>query len=141
VVARELFRVARPWGRVGMVAWTPDSFAVETFEVVRRRLRPPPDLPRAEEWGDEEVVRERFGRLAASIAFEHRSLPFEAESPGAFVDMSSRTPAWAAAEQELPGAEVAAMRAELLELVRAHGGDGRVRVDADYLVAVARRRG
>src|SRR3954463_464761 len=68
-VAEELFRVVRPGGTVGMTAWTPDSAAVELFSMGRRSQPAPPELPKLEEWGDEDTVRERFDGLAGRIVF------------------------------------------------------------------------
>lgn len=64
VAARELFRVVRPGGTVGMTAFTPGSFADEQFEIGRRYGPSQPSQPRAVEWGIEETVRSRFKGLA-----------------------------------------------------------------------------
>src|SRR5215210_2033400 len=76
LVARELFRVTRPGGTVGMTAWTPESFASALFDIGRRYAPPPPDMPLAKEWGIEEVVRDRFEGLAATIDFRRGMLPW-----------------------------------------------------------------
>jgi SAM-dependent methyltransferase len=64
VAARELFRVVRHGGTVGMTAFTPGSFADEQFEIGRRYGPSQPSQPRAVEWGIEETVRSRFKGLA-----------------------------------------------------------------------------
>ena len=62
------FRVVRPGNTVGLVAWVPDGVAAELFAIGRRHA--PPTSTRVtphEQWGDEDVVRERLGGLANSI--------------------------------------------------------------------------
>jgi SAM-dependent methyltransferase len=43
--ARELLRVCRPGGRIGMVNWTPDSYVGALFAAIGRHLPPPPGYP------------------------------------------------------------------------------------------------
>jgi SAM-dependent methyltransferase len=59
--ARELLRVVRPGGRIGMVNWTPDSYVGELFRAIGRHLPPPPGVRPPTEWGSEERLRELFG--------------------------------------------------------------------------------
>jgi SAM-dependent methyltransferase len=142
VAARELFRVTRPGGTVGMTAWRRSGYMGQMFEITRS-YAPPSEFPMPHEWGDEDTVRERFGDLAGSIEFDVRALPIEAESPEAFMAKQEDTvPPQVAARQNMPPDRYAAMREELVELMRsASGGDGPVRLDAEYLLIVARKRG
>jgi SAM-dependent methyltransferase len=143
VMARELFRVVRPGGTVGLTMWTPGSFTAELFAVRRRYLPPPAELPLAELWGDEETARARLDGLAARVETERRSLTWEAESPEAFVDWLERdAPMQVAARDSLSDEQLEASHADHVELVRRHsGGDGPVSVEGEYLQIVARRRG
>jgi SAM-dependent methyltransferase len=59
--ARELLRVCRPGGRIGMVNWTPDSYVGALFRTIGRHLPSPPGLRPPVEWGSEERLRELFG--------------------------------------------------------------------------------
>jgi hypothetical protein len=142
-VASELFRVVRPGGTVGMTAWTPRSFASALFDVGRKYVPPPPDMPLAKEWGDEEVVRSRFGGLAASVDFRRELLPWTVDSIEILGQRFENVPVQAAARQNLPDQQYEAMQAEQLELARQwnSAGDGSVRIDAEYLISVARKRG
>jgi hypothetical protein len=104
----------------------------------------PPDTPQPspQERGVEEVVRERLGRLAARLDLHRKALSWDADSPEALAtEVGESAPTWVAAWQALPPERYEAMSGELLELVRRPGGDGPVRIDDDYLVIVARRRG
>jgi len=143
VAAEQLFRVVRPGNTVGMTAWLPEAKATNLFKVARKYAQPSPDIPPIEEWGREEVVRERFDGLANSIEMERRSLPWEAGSPEDFMErMERHAPMQAAAKERMPPDLYARMRDEQLAIVRGWaGGDGAFSVDAEYLLIVARKRG
>jgi ubiquinone/menaquinone biosynthesis C-methylase UbiE len=143
VVSGELFRVVKPGGTVGMTAWTHGSFSAEMFEIGRRYISPPPDMPLSHEWGDEAVVRERFGPYASAVDCERRFLSFEADSAEAFEETLDRSaPTQVAARQTLPPERFEAMKEELRELVgRWNRADGGLRIDSEYLLSVARKRG
>jgi ubiquinone/menaquinone biosynthesis C-methylase UbiE len=140
-VAEELFRVVRPGGTVGMTAWVADGASVELFAIGRRYQPPPPGLPRLEEWGDEDTVRERFDGLAARIQFERRAVPWEAESVDALYKIFEDAPMGAAARETMEPDAHDSMLAEQRELVRSWVGDGPARVDVEYLQIVARKPG
>jgi SAM-dependent methyltransferase len=143
VAARELFRVVRPGNTVGITAWTPGSFCVEMFELGRQYLPPPADLPSSTLWGQEDTVRERFEGLAGTLEMERRALEWEAPSPDEFVAaLESAAPPQVAAQAALPPDALEAMHSDYLALVRRwSGGDGPVSIGAEYLLAVARKRG
>jgi ubiquinone/menaquinone biosynthesis C-methylase UbiE len=142
VAARELFRVVRPGGTVGMTAWRPDGFMGD-LGAITRSYAPPSDVPSPHEWGLEDTVRERFDGLAASIEFQRGAIQWEAESvEGLMRRFEEHTPPQIAAMQNMPPERYAALRGEQLELFeRWNGGDGPVRFAVDYLLTVARKRG
>ena len=144
VVGEELMRVTRPGGAVGMTAWTPGSFSTAMFWIGRKYMPPPPELPRSEEWAVEEVVRERLGRHAASIECVRRSLCWHGDSPEEVAAaLEERTPMAVAARRALTPERYEAMRGENLELFRRWNvaQDGSLRVESEYLLTVARKRG
>lgn len=66
----------------------------------------------------------------------------EAESPEALTSEAGGSAGMLeAARRALPPERFEAMTGEFLELVRRRGGDGPVRIDNEYVVIVARRRG
>ncbi len=143
IVAKELFRVVRPGNTVGMTAWTPDSRAVQMFDIGRRYAPGGPPEHSPDRWGNEDSVRGWFDGLANSIDFERRSVLWAGDSPEQFVAMMEHSaPPQAAAKASMPPDTYSQMRAEMVELARSWaGGDGPFSVDADYLQIVARRRG
>jgi ubiquinone/menaquinone biosynthesis C-methylase UbiE len=140
-VAEQMFRVVRPGGTVGMTAWTPDSAAVDLFTISRRYQPPQPELPRIEEWGDEDTVRERFDGLAARIQLERRTVTWEAESVDALYAIFADAPMAVAARKAMDADALESMLAEQRALVESWAGDGPARVDVDYLQIVARKPG
>jgi ubiquinone/menaquinone biosynthesis C-methylase UbiE len=144
VVARELFRVVRPGGTVGLTAWTTDGVMAEMFGIGRRFAPLDPDQPPSELWGDEATARERLEPLASRVEYERRQLVWQTDSPQAFLDEFSATaPTLAAARQALPPERFEDLSALMGDLIERNNrsGDGSLRLEAEYAVVVARRRG
>jgi ubiquinone/menaquinone biosynthesis C-methylase UbiE len=144
VASRELLRVVRPGGTVGLTAWTPDGLMAELFAVNRRFAPPEPDLVPSERWGDEATARERLEPLFARVEVERHTIEWTAESPAAFVEeMAASAPPMVAARQGLGTDRFEQIRDQITELMTRAGGaaDGSLRVEAEYAVIVARKRG
>ncbi len=141
-VASELFRVVRPGGTVGMTAWRPGSLVPKLGELARKYVPAAPVGPLAEEWADEETARARFDGLAARVGFEIRTLTTEAGSAEEYLErLLSSSPPLVAAKMAMPPDPYEAMTGEIVEYVRGHSGDGPVRLESDYALIVARKRG
>jgi hypothetical protein len=92
---------------------------------------------------DEEAVRQRLDRLAASISFERRTIPFVFGSVQAFEDFVQNVGPSVARRKAVEPDMRERMRQEFHELIREfnRAGDGSVRIDSEYLIVVARKRG
>ena len=79
-VARELARVVRSGGRLGITAWKADSRVVRGQQLAAKFLPPPPEgAGNPFEWGTEEHARELLGH-AFELEFHDGDAPLEGES-------------------------------------------------------------
>src|SRR5215470_7894500 len=65
-VARELVRVCRRGGTIGMANWTKEGFIGKMLQTIGKFVAPP-GIPSPLLWGDETTVRERFGNTIADL--------------------------------------------------------------------------
>jgi SAM-dependent methyltransferase len=141
-VAAELFRAVRPGGTVGMANWPNRGFQSELFQVLDRYAPNRPEgLPNPRDWGHEEVVRTRFDGLAGTISVEARMLPWEFES---FADMAALfRDHGPRGLDELPDDKLGALVVDAQAVVERwnQADGGAVRIDAEYTLVVARKRG
>jgi SAM-dependent methyltransferase len=144
LVAREMLRVCRPAGTVAMANWTKEGFVGKMFATIGRYV-PPPPMPSPLLWGDESVVRERFGDGVSALRLTRVDYRFDYPfSPAGTVEFFRQyygpaTRSFAA----LGEAEQASLRAELTELWASRNlatASDRTVVDGEYLEIVATRR-
>jgi len=141
-VARELMRVCRPGGKIGMTNWTPEGFLGDFFRTMGKHVPPPAGVRSPMLWGSEEHLRNLFGE-AVNLNVTRRIFVFRQRSPRAWIDYF-RTyygPTLKAFES-LDEARQGPLVADLEALIARHNiaDDGTMIVHAEYLEIVATRR-
>jgi len=141
IVARELARVCRPGGQIGLVNWTPEGQVGELFKIIGRYLPPapayasPPPL-----WGDEQHVRGLFADTAVELEFARGQNPWRFDSPEHYVVFmeSYYGPTVKARERLTAEGRWEECRREILALAqrRNQATDGSLLMHAEYLIAV-----
>ncbi|MFC7723719.1 methyltransferase domain-containing protein [Nocardioides sp. GCM10028917] len=141
--ARELVRVTRSGGRIGIASWTPEGFVGGMLRTVGAHVSPPPGAQPATRWGTEEVVAGLLGEGVSDVRSETAKVTQRFTDAGAFADLflTYYGPTFAAASR-LDDQGRAALRADLVALAESHDrgeGDGLV-VDWEYRIVTATRR-
>jgi SAM-dependent methyltransferase len=85
--AREMLRVLRPGGRIGLANWTPEGFIGRLFKVMGGYLPPPAGLKSPALWGSEPHLVELFGTQAVQIRCERRLFNFRYRSAAHWVQV------------------------------------------------------
>jgi SAM-dependent methyltransferase len=142
-IARELIRVCRPGGKVGLANWTPESFLGAYVRTVSQHIPPPPRLKSPMLWGTEARLRELFGDGITALEVTRRSFVFRYRSPEHWLDVFRTTfgPAMKAFEA-LDVSGQARLREDLLAVVERmnRSGDATMVVPSEYLEVVATTR-
>lgn len=140
--ARELVRVCRPGGTIGLLSWTPTGFVGEMLRAVARYVEPPPGVQPPPRWGTEGYVRELLGDAIAELSFRTGSITERFPSAEFFADffIENYGPTRKASEA-LDDEGRIALRKELADLAArtSRAQDGTAISDWEYSVAVARR--
>lgn len=140
--AAELLRVTRPGGRVAMANWVPDGFVGRLLRAHTAVVPPAAGLPSPLDWGQEGLVRARFGDRVESVTCTRGTLelrfPFPPEGvTELFASCYGPTVATLRATDAVGAAR---LRAELTQLFQQHNvaTDGTTAVVGAYLDVQAR---
>lgn len=87
--AREIVRVVKPGGTIGLANWTPDGFIGQLLKTVGKHVPPPAGVASPIQWGTEARLASLFP-AARSIQAARKDFVFRYESPGHFVDVFRR---------------------------------------------------
>jgi ubiquinone/menaquinone biosynthesis C-methylase UbiE len=137
--AREMLRVVRKGGRIGLANWTPESFIGQLFKVIGRYIPPPAGLKSPALWGTEAHLAELFGEQAAAIRAVRKHFNFRFRSAAhwlqVFRDYYGPTHR-AFAALNTSGQD--ALAKDITELLNQHnvGGQSSLVVPSEYLEVV-----
>jgi ubiquinone/menaquinone biosynthesis C-methylase UbiE len=142
IAAREVFRVVRPQGIVGLTAWPPESLQGWISQTLKKYLAAPALAHEPEEWGSERIVRRRLAPFADDIRVERHRLFMEAATrEELWQEASQKVPAQRALARVLTPEDLASWREDWMRLCDEfdRGRGGGIRVEAEYLLVLARR--
>lgn len=138
--ARELARVCRRGGRIGLIDWTPDGMIGRVLAAVGRATGTArPGAPSPLDWGREERLAELFAERSGDIVMVREEVEMPADSAAGWVDYMAEAygPLLRARTALGPGGAWSPLRRELIEVATAHdagNGEG-FRGRAGYLAA------
>jgi len=87
MAAREMLRVTRSGGRIGLANWTPGGFIGELFRLIGRHVPPPAGVQSPALWGSEPRLVELFGPQASDIRCTRRLYNFRYQSAAHWIDI------------------------------------------------------
>ncbi len=136
--AKEMLRVSRRGGRIGMANWTPESFIGQVFKTIGKHIPPMPGVRSPALWGTKARLEEMFGGQA-DIEATSRMYNFRYRSPAHWLEVF-RTwygPVYKAFEA-LPQPGKTALEEDFLALIARfnRAKDGTMVVPAEYLEVV-----
>jgi ubiquinone/menaquinone biosynthesis C-methylase UbiE len=141
--SRELIRVCRPGGTIGVISWTPDGLIGRLFSIMERYAPTPADAQWPLLWGSEDHVRSLFGERVTDVAAHPRMLTIKNfETATAFRDFFRDNYGPTVATYRAIAGDpdrVATLDRDLIELAKSHDlGNGTM--DWEYLLFTARKR-
>ncbi len=141
--ARELRRVVRSGGRIGLANWTPEGFLGDLFRIIARYAPAPAGVQSPMLWGTEPRIVELFGPEATDIRCERRLYNFRYRSAAHWIDIfrnfygpTHKTYGALAPDRQ------AQLTADITELLERHnvGGPNSLVVPGEYLEVVITKK-
>jgi SAM-dependent methyltransferase len=141
--AKELLRVCKPGGQIGLANWTPESFIGRLFKIIGKYLPPAPGMKSPALWGNRAHLDGLFG-AAGTVDAQSRRFNFRYRSPDHWVEIF-RTfygpvhKAFGALDAKGQAGLEADIRALIAEFNVAK--DGTVVIPSEYLEVVIAKKG
>ena len=85
--AREMLRVVRHGGRIGLSNWTPEGFIGQLFKVIGNYIPAPAGLKSPALWGTESHIAELFGAQATAIRTVRKNFNFRYRSAAHWIQI------------------------------------------------------
>lgn len=140
--AREMLRVCRPGGKIGLANWTPESFIGQLFKTIGKYVPPAAGLKSPALWGTQARLQELFGAGARALHIHSREFVFRYRSPQHWIEVfrtyygpTNKT------FGALDASGQAALQQDLLALMAARNrsGDATLVLPSEYLEVVVER--
>jgi ubiquinone/menaquinone biosynthesis C-methylase UbiE len=84
--ARELLRVTKKGGKIGLANWTPDGFIGRLFKTIGKYVPPAPGVKSPALWGDRAHLQGLFGQ-GGEVAATARHFTFRYKSPAHWLEI------------------------------------------------------
>jgi ubiquinone/menaquinone biosynthesis C-methylase UbiE len=84
--AREMLRVCRSGGKIGLANWTPDGFIGALFKAIGKYIPAPTGMKSPALWGTVAHIVELFGKDASEIKTETRTFAFRYRSDDHWIE-------------------------------------------------------
>jgi SAM-dependent methyltransferase len=142
--ARELVRVCRPGGTIGLCCWTPEStFSRELAIIVGHLPAPAADVRPPHLWGSERHVRALLEPLGLELEMRREAVAIRAPSPEMQVTFFEHAFGPFVSAKAALGDGWGAARRDAIDFMTSvnQAGDGTLAVDFEYLETIGRRAG
>jgi SAM-dependent methyltransferase len=140
--ARELARVCKPGGRIGLANWTPESFIGQVFKVIGKYAPPAVGVNSPLLWGTQSRLEQLFSGSIRSLRLVSRDFNFRYRSPLHWIDVfrsyyGPMNKTYAALDSHAQGD----LTRDLLALIARYNrsGDETAVIQSEYLEAVIER--